>query len=180
MPFKIRTKLTGAFLVMLIPLVVLIGINSYNERVLSLVLHKAKDEYREISGLSDIQIAIGKLIMHPNDYLITGDIREKEGFNSTATEIEGYLLNLSDTMSCRQCHDNTHERVKRLYGLEPKSFWADDMVYMKGVMDSLQIIKGKGEKIFKIEKSVGSKEGALLMQEIDATAHKLSIGVKQK
>lgn len=173
MPFKIRTKLIVAFLAMLIPLVVIICINRYNDKAIYLAAHKVEELHREISSLSDLQIALDMLIMPPNDYLITGDIREREEFHRLTTVIEGGLRDLSDDMRCRKCHEVTDEMVKRLYGLEPKAFWSEEMVFVKNIKDRLQVIKEKGEKIFKIERPVGSQEGAALMEEMDAIAHRL-------
>ena len=167
MPFKIRTKLIVAFLAMLIPLVVIVCINRYNDKAIYLAAHKVEELHREISSLSDLQIALDMLIMPANDYLITGDIKEREGFHRIATEIEGDLRDLSEDRRCRKCHEVTDEMVKRLYMVEPKTFWSDEMVTIKGIWDGLQLIKEKGEEIFKIERPGGSKEGAALMQEMD-------------
>jgi len=173
MSFKIRRKLMGAFLVMLMPLVVLIGINRYNQRMIQLAIHKVEDMHKKISSLSDLQIALNMLIMPPNDYLITGDISERVEFNHIITEIEGHLLDISTTMRCNKCHEITNEMVKKLYRVEPKSFWSEEMASVKGIMDGLQIVKEKGEKIFKIEKPLGSMEGVVLMKEMDAMARNL-------
>ncbi|MBF8250469.1 MAG: PAS domain S-box protein, partial [Deltaproteobacteria bacterium] len=158
---------------MLIPLAVLIGINRYNQRVIHLATHKVEDIHKEISSLSDLQIALNMLIMPPNDYLITGDISERVEFNHIITEIEGHLLNISTTMRCNKCHEITDEMVKKLYRVESESFWSEEMASVKEIMDGLQIVKEKGEKIFKIEKPVGSTEGAMLMKEMDAMARNL-------
>ncbi|MEK7850981.1 MAG: hypothetical protein AAB275_03780, partial [Deltaproteobacteria bacterium] len=112
MPFKIRTKLITAFLVMLIPLAVFVFINRYNQKDIYLAAHKVAELQRQISILSDLQIAIDMLIMPANDYLITGDIGKREEFHRLASEIEGHLGSLSESMRCKKCHEITDEMVR--------------------------------------------------------------------
>lgn len=177
MSLKIRTKLITAFLVMLIPLAVFVLINRYNHKDIYLAAHKVAELQRKISTLSDLQIALDMLIMPANDYLITGDIGKREEFQRLASEIESYLGSLSENMRCKNCHEITDEMVRRLYDVEPNSYWSKEMVFVNVVKGYLRKISEKAEGIFDkgrdAQLGTSTKEGARLMEEMDAIAHKV-------
>src|SRR3990172_3056902 len=173
MPFKIRTKLITAFMVMLIPVLVLFVFNHFQLKTFQRSARQIDEVAKEISCLSDLQLALEMVIMPANDYLITGDISEKEKFYQLLKETEAHFNQLSGQRICRGCHAGRENIFDILLGIEVKENWPDEMRLLKGIRDGIERISDKGEEVFNLERPIGSKEGAALMEEMDTMAHRL-------
>jgi len=79
--WTIRARLLLAFVGILIPYLALAGVGLLGVRVLWQSVQSAHDEtMRGVKLPADLQVAILQLVMPPNDFLITGDPREREVF----------------------------------------------------------------------------------------------------
>lgn len=104
MLFTIRTKLLFAFFVLLVPLFILAGISYYNQQVIYEEMVGVEILSEEIAYFSSLQSAIDKVIMPPNDYLITGDFSEKEKFRNFISDAERMINSSSELKLCHRCH----------------------------------------------------------------------------
>ena len=74
MPFKIRTKLIIAFLVVIFPFTAATGIIAfYNWNNIRKANLKAEAVHEEMHLIMSLQIALDRILMPGNDYIITGD-----------------------------------------------------------------------------------------------------------
>lgn len=90
--WSIRRRLLLAFGGVLIPYLALAGIGALAFQALwqrvEFIQHAA---VREIKGVGDIQLAISQLVMPANDYLITGDARQRWLFEQRLAEVHEVL-----------------------------------------------------------------------------------------
>src|SRR3972149_9910693 len=92
---SIRARLLRAFLGVLLPYLALIAIGVGGFRALSQRLHSIEQEVtQEIEGVTDLQLAILQLVMPANDYLVTGDPREREEFERRLAQARGALARM--------------------------------------------------------------------------------------
>lgn len=152
MKLGIGKKLIGAHgiglaLFFIIAIFSYISLNSYS------YIQKRTDELvRRMESISDLQILINKLLMPPNDYLITGDIKERESFAHLVTETSSALANI------KVRGGKTDEEL----GFEKE--------VEKGFIELQQ----KAMVPLSAENPVGNKEAARLMEEMDAFADGLT------
>lgn len=173
MPFGIRKKLLVAFFIMLLPLFALIAISHFNQRAIYRGIERVEESSREMAYLAELQLSLNELVMPANDYLIHGDIKEKGEFGRLVARTEHLINDISKTAACSQCHVEPYGILERVYGLEPKHAWPEEMRHIKIIVDGFEVIKEKGEEIFKLEKPIGSVEGGRMMEEMDAISHEL-------
>lgn len=173
MAFKIRAKLLIAFFIMLIPFFVFACLSNLTYKAIHKnnlrmdLLHKQLDTY------SKVQLGIDMLLMPPNDYLITGDIREKENFTRLAGELEAVVDGFSRVIEERQGHSISVNIFDRFLGFESDEFHKDEIEFLKELKKDIEEIKWNGIKIFSIENPIGSKFGGEMMEEMDALAHRV-------
>lgn len=146
MAVHVRTKIIASFSIILILLSLLGLIAYYNRNILFDGMFELEDKTHELSAIANIQLNIERVVMPPNDYLITGNIKEKERF----MEIAGVL----------------EKDFEKLVGISGKEHTGSD----KMAMERFGLLKEKAGKIFAIKNPVGDKKGALLMKELDALA----------
>ncbi|MBI3755521.1 MAG: diguanylate cyclase, partial [Deltaproteobacteria bacterium] len=147
MAIRIRTKIAISFASILILLSFLGLIAYYNRNILFYGMFGLEQEIYKLGIFSDIQLAIDKVVMPANDYLITGDLKEREKFQKLAREVE--------------------DGFKRLEGLEAHREHAE---LYTGAMERFAVLKKKAEEIFAIPNPIGDKRGARLMYDMDAIA----------
>lgn len=173
MPYKIRTKIFIAFVSVLAPVVFLFVFNHFQLKALQRFANEVEERANEIKYVYSLQLDLARFIMPANDYLITGDPKEKDEFYRIAADIEKGFNQYSGLKVCGACHTPKRNIFERFYGLEIKENWPDEMRFLKEVRDGFETIKGKGEEILRTQSPVGSQKGAALMKEMDASAHKL-------
>jgi signal transduction histidine kinase/HAMP domain-containing protein len=92
---SIRARLLLAFLGVLIPYLALVAIGVGGFRALSQRLYSVEQEVtQDIEGLTDLHLAILRLGMPANDYLVTGDPREREEFERRLAQARGALARM--------------------------------------------------------------------------------------
>lgn len=144
-------KLIGAHGIGLI-LFFLLAISSYAGIKTYSSVYKRSDELsRRVELVSDLQRYVQKIIMPPNDYLITGDIKERKKFANLVTETAAIFEKM------------------RLTGTRAKEEAAATDEVEKGLIELQQ----KAMVILSSENPLGNKAAAALMKEMDAFADEL-------
>ncbi|MBI5885592.1 MAG: diguanylate cyclase [Deltaproteobacteria bacterium] len=149
MAVHIRTKIITSFSIILSLLSILGFIAYYNRNILFDGMLEVEDKTYELGAIANIQLNIDRVVMPPNDYLITGDLREKERFQ----EISGLL----------------EKDFKVLVGQAGNGHINSD----KMAQERFNLLKAKAGEIFTIKNPVGNKKGAILMEKLDAIASEI-------
>lgn len=132
---------SGLVLFLLLAIFSYVSLSSYSS------IHKRSAELaHRIELVGDLQVLIHKILMPPNDYLITGDTKERRNFASLITQTAALL-----------------EKVKAGGNKtdEEKTFTKE---LEKGFIELQQ----KAMILLSTDKPVGNKEAAALMKEMDA------------
>ncbi len=144
MSLHIRTKIIASFSIIL-ALLSFIGFVAYYDRnLLFYGMQELEDKMHEINGIARIRLNTERALMPPNDYLITGEIKEKERFSE-----------ISDTVE---------KDLEWLASLSHK----EHIDFDKKSLENFRALKEKAGEIFSIKDPVGNKKGAILMEEMDA------------
>lgn len=157
MLLNIRRKLIMALLVMLAPLAAVALAYHLSHILLAKSLKHVEDAVTELTLVSGLHIGIHRLVMPANDYLITGDPAEIENFKRISGEAWASLGDFERHIFANG--DGTDED------------------FSAKVKEGIRKIQGKAEEVFAIKDPVGSKAGALLMEDMDAIADRLINGV---
>ena len=92
---SIRARLLLAFIGVLVPYLALVAIGVVGFRTLSERLHSIEQEVtQDIEGATGLQVAILQMLMPANDYLTTGDLREREEFERRLAQTRGALARM--------------------------------------------------------------------------------------
>lgn len=146
MTLRIRTKLIISFSTIVALLSVLILLTYYNRNLLWKGMFRLEEAIYETYIVSSVQLNIDRVLMPPNDYLITGEPGEKVKFQMTVEEVEtgfGQLEGLTNN------------------GYNP---------HIQEAKGKFILIKEIADAIFAIENPVGDKRGAQLMKAMDVLA----------
>jgi diguanylate cyclase (GGDEF)-like protein len=150
MSIRIRTKILISFTSILLLLSLLGFIAYYNRDVLFKSIRNMELEVNELMFLSGLQLAVDMAVMPPNDYLITGEAKEREKFREILERVELGL--------------------ERLEGIEAHREHAG---LLEGARERFLLLKEKAAEIFAIEEPIGDARGARLMREVDALSHEI-------
>lgn len=143
MTLHIRTKIIASFSIIL-ALLSFIGFVAYYDRnLLFYGMQELEAKMDEINGIARIRLNTERALMPPNDYLITGDSKEKERFLEIAAIVE--------------------KDLDWLAGLSHK----EHIDFDKGAREKFAVLKEKAGEILAIKNPVGNKKGAILMEEMD-------------
>lgn len=142
MPFRIRTKLLIAFFSMLVPIVVLDVISHFNQKVIYQGVERVEEVSLEMRYLEGLQIAIDRAVMPPNDYLITGDIREKKEFEGLISDIEKQIEGITRLSHPYRIRDVIFHCLLRLFHPPHRSHPQRGRRHSKG-----RIQDGVGEEV---------------------------------
>lgn len=143
MSIHIRTKIIASFSIILALFSFIGFVAYYNRNLLFYGMQELEDKMHEINGIARIRLNTERALMPPNDYLITGDIKEKEMFSE-----------ISDTVE---------KDLEWLVGLSHK----EHIDFDTGAVEKFTALQKKADEIFSIENPVGNKKGAILMEEMD-------------
>ncbi len=143
MAVHIRTKIIVSFAIILALLSFISFVVYHNRNILFHGMHELEGQVREINGIAGMRLNIGRVVMPPNDYLITGDIKEKDKFLRISAAVEKDLA--------------------WLIGLRHEGHAGFD----RGALEKYALLKDKAFEIFAIGNPVGNKKGMLLMKELD-------------
>ncbi len=150
MAIKIRTKIIASIGSIFILLSLLGVIAVYNRNILFRTISALENGTSNVEDIGLISIGLEMLIMPANDFLITGDIKEKIEFKRMEKGMEEAFLLLKDT---------------EVYKREPQ-------IYQE-ILSRYSIIKDRAERIFSLKAPVGNKQGALWMKEMDDVTHRI-------
>ncbi len=156
MAIHVKTKIIVSFSIILTLLSILGFIAYYNRNLIFHGMVELEDQIYELSIIANIQLNMDRVVMPPNDYLITGDIKEKDRF-----------LEIADILE---------KDFERLMGLSGK----EHITFDRKAKEEFGLLKEKAEGIFAIENPVGDKKGALQMEELDAIASDIIINYLDK
>ncbi len=154
MALSIRTKLTLAFTVMVVPLIVIVGLEYYNQRIIYNTLKKVSVISEEMQRVSRLGLTVEMALMPANDYIITGDPSYKKEFERLSSDVDGYLGEVEELLRRVEAHDFSPEIEKEKEVLDfAKEAWGN--------------IKDISDRIFAVSDPVGDKGVAALMKEMD-------------
>lgn len=157
MTFNIRTRITVAIGVGVGLLVALISTAFYQHVQIARNMQIIETVAGEIELTSHLQLTIAMALMPPNDYLITGQIDEREEFKRLTGEIEKLL-----------------ERIEGLKTLNRK-----ERAHLNRLREGYERLKAMAEKIFALSDPVGHIHVTSLMKQFDATGNDLILHVGQ-
>ncbi|MBI5454596.1 MAG: PAS domain S-box protein [Deltaproteobacteria bacterium] len=149
---RIRTKLLKIFALALIPLAVLAVLSHYNQRSIYKATVRVSAVSRESALVSNLQQALDRAIMPSNDYIITGKKEYAIEYKKYSAEMERLL---KEADSIHDGFDGADETV------------AEEKRILKGLKESWGNVKDISARIFSIQKPVGNREAAELMEEMD-------------
>ena len=97
MPFKIRTKLITAFLIILFAIMGFAGIIAvYNQNALHNSIHVFVETVYARASVSEVRFAMERVLMPGNDYIITGDRRYIDDFQKDSVDLEERFKKLEE------------------------------------------------------------------------------------
>ncbi|MBI3584263.1 MAG: diguanylate cyclase [Nitrospinae bacterium] len=152
MKIGISKKIVGPYGVGLSLFLFLVIYSYINLISLSLLLNENTEIADRVKLISDLQIIIQKLVMPANDYLITGDKKERETFAQLNTELSSIFANVKLS----------------------KNKTEEEKVIEKEVENNLIKLQQKAMVLLTTENPVGNKEAGRLMEEMDAFADGLT------
>lgn len=155
MRFKIRTKLITAFLAIIFPFIILVGvITIYKQNTIIMGIVTISDMIEEREAVAKLQIAFDRVIMPGNDYIITaGDKRYIDDFQKGSENVER-LLESADAILRKM-------EGELLYQTKEKR------EMLKDANISWRNIKEISLKIFEITNPTDNKDAARLVEEMD-------------
>ncbi|MBI5892098.1 MAG: diguanylate cyclase [Deltaproteobacteria bacterium] len=146
MPIRIRTRLLMGYIGGVAILLIVASIGLYSRHIL---LDGIKDVGRiaqEVGETQKLSLAIERLLMPVNDYLISGDIREKDNYNARLMEVMEILARVAGSPILM-------DKEKEL---------------LNALKDKIKIINAKAKEIFKLpSQSASPQRGASLMYSMD-------------
>ncbi|HAP67187.1 MAG TPA: hypothetical protein DCQ99_05185 [Nitrospinae bacterium] len=152
MSFKIRTKLIIAFLAIIFPFLLGIGvITIYNLNIIYKGIHRVEKISNEMQAVMSLELALDRILMPGNDYIITGEKKYITDFKMVSTDAEGRLREAEEILT--EMKETPEVKEEREILKDVKTAW--------------QNIKETSQKIFEIQEPVGNKEAARLIEEMD-------------
>lgn len=136
----------GLVLFLLLAVFSYLSLSSYSS------IHKRSVELaRRIELVGDLQVLIHKILMPPNDYLITGDVKERRNF-------AGLITDTAAVLEKTRFGENKTDEEKALTNEVEKGFIE---------------LQQKALILLSTDKPVGNREAATLMKEMDAFGDEL-------
>lgn len=141
MPIRIRTRLLFGYLAGVIILLIIASIGMYSRSILIQGLEKTGAIAEELHAAHTMSLALERVLMPANDYLISGDIREKDN----------YTIRLAEVM----------EALKELEKVEQNN------ELINTLREKTEKINAEAEKIFSLHPVKQTSEGSLFMYAMD-------------
>lgn len=145
MAMGLRTKIILSFVSIVALLSILGAVSYYNRNILFDQVIALEEEVGRLKAYNDLSIDIGRAVMPPNDYLITGDLKEKDEYLKLA--------------------DGVRNGFSELLGSIEKN---EQAVLIKKAENQFSILNGKALELFDLKNPLGDKKGAVVMHEMDA------------
>ena len=120
--WSVRTRLLIAFVGVLIPYLALAGIGAVGLQAVWQRVHAIQDEVAmQIEGIGNLQLAVARLVMPADDYLITGDPAKRELFEQRLARVHEILGRLETTpfqdAQARQLFETVRGKVPHIEAL---------------------------------------------------------------
>lgn len=141
-------------MLMLNTIIAFVGIMSVNE--LEKTANMMLEESVEHNAIQKLKLNFSQLLMPPNDYLVHGNKVEQVNFQHLLSVIQMQLT------ECRELSRHTRE-----------------IVFLDEFEISLNVVKSFAIEILDLENPIGSPEGALMMEEMDAITDKGIIAIDE-
>lgn len=141
-------------MLMLNTIIAFVGIMSVNE--LEKTANMMLEESVEHNAIQKLKLNFSQLLMPPNDYLVHGNKVEQINFQHLLSVIQMQLT------ECRELSRHTRE-----------------IVFLDEFEISLNVVKSFAIEILDLENPIGSPEGALMMEEMDAITDKGIIAIDE-
>ncbi|MBI5682093.1 MAG: HAMP domain-containing protein [Deltaproteobacteria bacterium] len=152
MSFKIRTRLLFGYLLGIIIMVFVGAIAVYDRLILSSSVNNIERVFEEIDALHDMVTSTQNLLMPANDYIISGDKKEKERFIESDRKVQRTIKEI--------------ENVK-VFDKNRQPLVAGSLLIYQDINKNYNLLKEKAEEIFSIPNPIGNPEAARLMYEMD-------------
>lgn len=181
MKVKIRTKLFIAFAIMLLPIIIPTIIDHYNRHIIYKVMNKLGALVNEKQMISNLSLAMDRILMPGNDYIITGNRKYFDDFRRQSAEMENCMRAMegTETHGIATTGVETHSNAS-LQDLE-HSTKGDNVPHAAGVSidnpeerETLEFIETAWRhireislKIFAISNPMRNRRAARLMEEMD-------------
>ncbi|MBI4950142.1 MAG: PAS domain S-box protein [Deltaproteobacteria bacterium] len=149
---RIRTKLLKTMALALIPLAALAVLGLYNQSAVHYSVVKVNAVSREVALVVNVHQAFNSAIMPPNDYIITGKGGYAVEFRKYSSEMERLLKEADSFLDAFDGEDETVAEEKKI---------------LKELKESWGNVRDISARIFSIQRPVGSREAADLMEEMD-------------
>ena len=149
---KLRTKLTAAFLAMLVPFVLVGLMTIASSRILARSIRQMQQIARQLEAVSHLQLTVAYLPAAPNDYLSTGDPAEGARYTQAVARVEAAFTEL--------------EAIPFLMD--------DERALLTEARRQVAAMDESARAILALPKPVGDAGGIALMRQLDALAADLS------
>lgn len=154
MKFKIRTKLLIIFFSVITLYILIVGYASiYAIRLTYNSVNIINAVHREEHYSHDLQLAIDRILMPANDYIITGDKKYIDEFQKLSMDLEKLLKEADNILSDIERLTQTAETEEREILKDIETGWLN--------------MKDLSLKILEIPDPVGNMDAARLMEELD-------------
>jgi len=146
MRLSIRTKAFVSFSLFVLLSLAIGAIAYFNLSTIHRSTHKIGEFSKEIEDVGRLELAIDRLVMPANDYIITGDPKYKEDFTKLSAQVEEPLRRLlEDSESLNKEEEAILKETKEVYAQ----------------------IREISLEIFKISNPISNKDAAALMEKMD-------------
>ena len=152
MASRIRARLLKKMSLAIIPLAALAILSLYNQRSIYKATVRVNAVSRESTLVSNLQQALDRAIMPSNDYIITGKGGYAVEFRKYSEEMERLLKEAGSIHDAFDGSDETVVEEKRI---------------LKGLKESWGNVRDISARIFSIQKPVGNRDAAELMEDMD-------------
>lgn len=153
MKLRIAKKLIGTYVIGLVILFLFIIFSYVNIGSFVSMQEKSHELSSRIELAGDLQTLIQKLLMPANDYLITGDKKERENFTRLVTEAAALFEKIKSGRNEKQEERDNEEAVER------------------GLIELQQ----KAKVLLSTVDPIGNKEAAALMEDMDKYGDELGM-----
>jgi len=152
----IRAKVTGLFFLGAALYALSVGVAYFNTGLLVDGLRRAKEISERVKVTGELQLYLNRLLMPPNDYLITEDVAERDVFDLIIKEVSGRFDFLKELVGNERWHEVLAEAT-------------DDSIKLGDMAIDLLYT----------DNPVGNMAAAAGMEEMDAFAEKLIEKVRE-
>lgn len=157
MKLGITKKLILSYGLGIVLLLIFIAVSYANLKSFLFIEERNSEISNRMEMIGDLQVFINKLLMPPNDYLITGDEKERETFARLVTESAGLFEKI-------RSGSGMDKETKTLAGAVEKGFIE---------------LQQKGMVILSMGNPTRNREAAVLMKALDAQGQEVVLKIEK-